>query len=405
MSKGLTGRLLQGARLAAYGAAYFFAAGAFMSYWPVWLRDRGVTDTEIGTLFMSRQLVSMVATLSVGWIAHRLGGPRGVMVTLGICAVVMIGAYDFSHTFLTIFIVTMIWGFMWSPPLPLYDGVLVTETRRHGLDYARVRMWSSVAFIAGTFVAGVAVERYGPPWVLYVGLASIVLLAPAALLLPANATRIPETGPHEHASFRVADLLRKPAFLLFLVAAGLCSASHSVLYSFGTLTWRAAGIDEVTISALWAESVAIEIVLMLFGGWLLARIGVCGLIGLGLGAGIVRWTGMAFTTELWALVLLQALHSCTFAAAHLGAMAFIQRALPVQGAAIGQSLYYALGTGATQALVFQFSGLLYSEYGQRAFLGMTVVSSIGMCAVLLLARVWKGGLLVGDSVSATGRAR
>ena len=69
------------------------------------------------------------------------------------------------------------------------------------------------------------------------------------------------------------------------------------------------------------------------------------------------------------LVLLQALHSCTFAACHLGAMAFLQRALPPHGAAIGQSLYYALGTGATQALVFQFSGLLYSEYGQHAFLG------------------------------------
>jgi hypothetical protein len=61
-----TGRLLQGMRLAAYGAAYFFAAGAFMSYWPVWLRDRGVTDTEIGTLFMSRQIITVIATLSVG---------------------------------------------------------------------------------------------------------------------------------------------------------------------------------------------------------------------------------------------------------------------------------------------------------------------------------------------------
>ncbi len=161
-----------------------------------------------------------------------------------------------------------------------------------------------------------------------------------------------------------------------------------MLYSFGTLTWRGAGIDDVTISALWAESVAIEIVLMLFGGWLLAQLGVCGLIGLGLAAGLVRWTGMAFTTELWALVLLQALHSCTFAACHLGAMAFLQRALPTHGAAIGQSLYYALGTGATQAVVYQFSGLLYSEYGQHAFLGMTVVSALGHVRLLLLARTW-----------------
>jgi len=52
-------RFASGFRLAGYGAAYFFAAGAFMSYWPVWLRDRGVTDSEIGTLFMSRQLVSV----------------------------------------------------------------------------------------------------------------------------------------------------------------------------------------------------------------------------------------------------------------------------------------------------------------------------------------------------------
>lgn len=397
MSDRPTSRLLQGMRLAAYGAAYFFAAGAFMSYWPVWLRDRGVSDTEIGTLFMSRQIVTVIATLSVGWIAHRLGGPRGVIVALGIGAIVMMGAYQFSYSFLVIFVVTMIWGFLWSPPMPLYDGVLVTETKKHGLDYARVRMWSSVAFIFGTFIAGIAVDRYGPPWVLYVGMASIVLLAPLALLLPAAAPRAATAAESGHAPFRVADLLRQPAFLLFLLACGLCQASHSVLYSFGTLTWRGAGIDDVTISALWAESVAIEIVLMLFGGWLLGRLGVCGLIALGLAAGLVRWTAMAFTTELWALVLLQALHSCTFAACHLGAMAFLQRALPAHGAAIGQSLYYALGTGATQAFVYQFSGLLYSEYGQRAFLGMTVVSAIGMCAVIVLARTWNGGLLVGHT--------
>ena len=393
MSDRLTGRLLQGARLAAYGAAYFFAAGAFMSYWPVWLRDRGISDTEIGTLFMSRQIVTVIATLSVGWVAHRLGGPRGVIVALGIASIAAMGAFQVSHSFLAIFVVTMLWGFLWSPPMPLYDGVLVTETKKHGLDYARVRMWSSVAFIFGTFLAGIAVDRYGPPWVLYVGLGSIVLLAPFALLLPPAAPRA--AAAHGHAPFRVSELLRQPPFLLFLLACGLCQASHSVLYSFGTLTWRGAGIDDVTISALWAESVAIEIVLMLFGGWLLKRLGVCGLIALGLGAGMVRWTAMAFTTELWALVLLQALHSCTFAACHLGAMAFLQRALPANGAAIGQSLYYALGTGATQALVYQFSGLLYSQYGQRAFLAMTLVSTIGMIAVFVLSRLWKGNLLVG----------
>ncbi|UYN96154.1 MAG: MFS transporter [Enhydrobacter sp.] len=386
-------RFLTALRLAGYGAAYFFAAGAFMSYWPVWLRDRGVSDAEIGTLFMSRQLVSIVATLSIGWIAHRFGGPRAVLPAIAAGAVVLMGAYEFSYGFLAIFVVTMIWGFVWSPPMPLYDGVLVTETKRHGFDYARIRLWSSVAFILGTVACGVAVDRYGPPWVMYVGLAGIVLLAPLALLLPHGAAATATTDGERHSSLRVGKLLRSP-FPLFLLATGCCSASHAVLYSFGTLTWRGAGIDDVTISLLWAESVAIEIVLMLFGGWLLKHLGPSGLIALGLGGAMVRWTGMAFTTDLVALVFLQALHSCTFAATHLGAMAFLQRAVPAHGIALGQSLYYALGTGATQAVVYQFAGLLYAQYGQLAFLGMTAVAAVGMAALIVLARRWDGGLLV-----------
>jgi PPP family 3-phenylpropionic acid transporter len=66
-------RFVSGFRLSAYGTAYFFASGAFMSYWPVWLRDRGITDSEIGTLFMSRQLVSVVSVLGIGFLAHRIG--------------------------------------------------------------------------------------------------------------------------------------------------------------------------------------------------------------------------------------------------------------------------------------------------------------------------------------------
>src|SRR5258707_14517851 len=73
-------RWLIGFRLSGYGAAYFFAAGAFMSYWPVWLRDRGMSDSQIGTLFMSRQLVSVLSTLAIGWVAHRLRNVgRGIL--------------------------------------------------------------------------------------------------------------------------------------------------------------------------------------------------------------------------------------------------------------------------------------------------------------------------------------
>ncbi len=389
---------IERARLAAFGTAYFFAAGAFMSYWPVWLRDRGITDAEIGTLFMTRQLVGVAAMLAMGFAAHKLGRLRGLLFGLSLAGAVMMGGYQLSYTFVALLLVGLIWGMVWSPIMALYDGVLVNEVRRRGLVYGRVRMWGSVAFIFGTFLTGVAVDRYGPPSVLFVGLAGVVLLVPFALLLPKAEPR--EPGAAKHAPFGLLDLLKSKPFLLFMIAAGFCQSSHAVLYSFGTLTWRAAGIDDVTISLLWGESVAVEILMMLVSGWLLQRIGVCGLIGLGLACGIVRWTGMAFTNDLPVLVVLQALHAGTFAACHLGAMAFIQRALPASGVALGQSIYYALGTGATQAVIYQFAGILYSRYGQQAFLGMTVISAVGLVCIVMLSRIWTGDMLVARPVSA-----
>ena len=391
-------RIVEGGRLAAYGTAYFFASGAFMSYWPVWLRDRGITDAEIGTLFMSRQLVSVVSVLSMGYLAHRLGGLRGMLLALAVGAIVMMGAYQLSHTFLALFLVGLIWGCIWSPTMALYDGVLVNEAKARGFVYGTLRVWGSIAFIAGTLICGVSVDHFGPPSVLFVGWTGIICLLPLALLLPGNERHDRKGGAR--APFGLLDLFRNKSFMLFMLSAGFCQSSHAVLYSFGTLTWRAAGIDDVTISSLWGESVAVEILMMMVSGWLMKRIGVTGLIGLGLACGLLRWTAMAFTTALPALILLQVLHAGTFAACHLGAMAFIQRALPSSGTALGQSIYYALGTGATQAVIFQFAGLLYARFGQHAFLGMTVISALGLIALLTLARRWDGGLLVSETVRA-----
>src|SRR6185369_10518073 len=116
-------------------------------------------------------------------------------------------------------------------------------------------------------------------------------------------------GAARHPPFGVFDLFRSRPFLLFMIGAGFCQSSHAVLYTFGTLTWRDAGLDDITISLLWGESVAVEIVLMMFSGWLMQRIGITGLIGLALACAAIRWTAMAFTTALPALVVLQMLHA------------------------------------------------------------------------------------------------
>ena len=380
------------ARLAYFFGAYFFAGGAALSYWAVWLRDRGVGDAEIGTIYMARQFVTVAATIAVGWIAQRLAGTRGLMMALLSGALAMAIAYEFSYGFWPNLIVTMIWGAMWNPLLSLGDGNAVAVTRERGIDYARVRVWGSVTFIGGALAAGVAVDRWGPPWVLYLLGIGVVLTIPAALWLPAPASR---SAPADRGKVRAGELLRKPTFVLFLVACGFCQASHAVLYSFGTLSWRAAGIDDVVISLLWGESVLVEIGLFMVGGALTARFGAVGMLALGAGGALVRWAAMPWLgTDVAALVVLQALHALTFGATHLAAMAFLRQAIPTHAMPLAQSLYYGLASGLVIAVVFQVSGTLYARFGGDAFFAMAALASVSLLATIALARHWKGEALI-----------
>ena len=148
--------------------------------------------------------------------------------------------YQFSYSFLAILLVSLVWGGVWAPTMALYDGVLVNETKARGFNYGSLRVWSSVAFILGTVICGVAVDRNGPSWVLYVAFAGIALLVPAR---PAAAGGRAAASRGAASTRRSASSTcsRSRPFLLFMIAAGFCQASHAVLYSFGTLTWRAAG--------------------------------------------------------------------------------------------------------------------------------------------------------------------
>ena len=47
-----------------------------------------------------------------------------------------------------------------------------------------------------------------------------------------------------------------PVFALFVAVVAFVQASHAVMYALGSLHWRALGLGETEIGALWAASVA-----------------------------------------------------------------------------------------------------------------------------------------------------
>jgi PPP family 3-phenylpropionic acid transporter len=251
-----------------------------------------------------------------------------------------------------------------------------------------VRLWGSLSFILATLAGGRALDLLPDSSIFWILLVSFFGVFAVCVLLPD--TRV------EAATIRLSAIWRlftHPTFVLLMLASALLQSSHLVVYIFGTLHWRHAGIGESMIGVLWAVGVIAEVLLFAIGARMTARLRPGGMFILAAAAGIVRWPMLAYTTTLPLLLVAQTLHGVTFGAAHLAAMAFIAEAIPSRLSATAQSLHGAVALSTTSAVIAPFLGGLYDAYGGGAFYAMTGLSLGGGIAALLLMRRWRGGLL------------
>ena len=169
-------------------------------------------------------------------------------------------------------------------------------------------------------------------------------------------------------------MLRLPLYRWIIVVAALILGSHAMHDSFAVIRWEAAGIGPSMVGVLWSISVAGEVVVFLFVGRpLLDRIGPAHAAMLAAAAGIVRWTVMAETTWMPALLAIQPLHGLTFALLHLTCMRLLAQCVPGHLEATALTVYGTVGIGAPTALLIIGSGQLYSRFGAKGFFVMAAL--------------------------------
>jgi PPP family 3-phenylpropionic acid transporter len=147
--------------------------------------------------------------------------------------------------------------------MPLAETYALKGLTARGMSYGPVRLWGSAAFIIGNFAAGYAADVIPARHLIWMIAAASLLTAMAAFTLAPLSTAPPVQSADKPAP---RHLLRQPAFIAVLAAASLIQASHAVFYGFSALAWRSAGLDGMTIAALWALGVVAEIVLFALHG-------------------------------------------------------------------------------------------------------------------------------------------
>jgi MFS transporter, PPP family, 3-phenylpropionic acid transporter len=361
--------------------AQFAAFGAMMPFLPAILAEGGLTPGQVGAVLAAGSLVRLVAAPLSGRLADRVPDMRRLLAVAALLAAASALGFGLAAGLALLLAVQILHSVAAAPIVPLCDALAVGAVRRGGFDYARVRSVGSITFMLGAILAGFAAEWWGPRVAAWMLAAGMLLTAWAALQLPATPPRVeapsgtPPSGKPHSASLWAP--LAEPTFRWVLPIAALIQGSHAVYYAFSTLHWQAAGLSTGFIGLLWALGVLAEILLFIFGGPVVERLGVRGLALLAAGAGVLRWSVTAVTNEPAILVVIQLLHGLTFGAMHLGAMRALM-AMPAGLSGRAQTLLASAVSASTGGLMWA-SGPFYGVVGGFAFLAMA-----GLCVGALL---------------------
>ena len=366
---------------------FFLFAGAHLPFWPLWLKDWGLSEAEIGAYSAAAIAMRVALGVVLPWIADRLNAPRRMLAILALLMAVLYAAHFWIETRPILFMATLAAAAVAAGMLPMADALSLRAADRNGFAYATARSVGSAAFLAANLVCGLAVARWGVDAALWWIILSFPPLIWLGLRHPGGAGA-PVGRPRLAEAWR---LLKSPVFLAAMIAGAATQGSHAVLYAYGSIHWASQGIGDAAIGALWALGVAVEVALMaIWGKALIDWLGAAGAILLAAGAGVFRWIVMTFDPGLIWLWPLQALHGLTFTAAHLGVMAFVQVAAPPQLAATAQGLTGALAGGIVMAGASFAAAWAYPAFGPDAYWIGAALALAGAAAAIALGRLWDG---------------
>jgi PPP family 3-phenylpropionic acid transporter len=218
--------------------------------------------------------------------------------------------------------------------------------------FGQSRAWGSAAFVVVTFIAGAAIERFGPsgmflvnaPLMLATGIGTWFLFRPA---VPNETRRTGSAGIGRAARAAlagiapssIASILARPRFGPLFLALLAIWISNAALLGFLSIRIVALGGDPTAVAATWSLAAIIEVPLMIGFPRLAGRIGAERLIVIGGFAYAARAFASSLAVEPWQIVLASALGGFGYAFVYVGAVTWIAGAVPRSAQATAQGIF------------------------------------------------------------------
>jgi PPP family 3-phenylpropionic acid transporter len=369
--------------------------GTFQPYLPVLLRERGLSQSQVGYviglahvgLLVTPVLLTLLADLH--WAARRL---------LAMCFIagagmllLLIGAEGFWPLLLSY----LAFALALAPMVPLQDGLnfaVMAERERSGagvIPFHRIRVWGTVGYILPGLMLFWPLRGDWPTvtamW-LAVGIAGLGLVNTFALPHPKK--DVEGLAERRKPTLSALRVMGRRRLLLFCLALAVSNISVAAYYGFYPqhLTERV-GLDDSWLSITTLIAVGLEIFLMLGFGRVRRWIGLRGIVVLGAAALALRLLLLGLTDDPIVAIATQVLHAPMVMLIHVAPPVFLNEHAEDHFRSSLQGLFAMVTMGvARMAGTFMAGHLADVSLSLMFYVG----SGLGAVAIVLLLLAFRG---------------
>jgi len=346
-------------RLSVFYFAYFAQVGAAAPYLSLYLVSLGFAAAQIGVLLSLGQLMRVAGPNFWGWIAdQRRERARIIALTLALGGACFAGLI-FVDSFWGIFALLLAVGFFTSASMPLTESLTLSHLRDATGDYASIRLWGSVGFVAAVTLVGYALDALPVANLLW-----MVLVTYAASWLCALYVPDAPSGAGRSDAEPVWTIVRRPEVAALLAACFLMTLAHGPLYTFFSIFLVEHDYSKAAVGWMWSVGVIAEIVAFLLMPAWLRRYSLSGILLACFAATVVRFLMIGWGVDS-ALILFaaQLLHGLSFGAYHVAAVTAIHRWFEGAHQVRGQAIYLSVSFGVGGVLGSMLSGIGWDRIG------------------------------------------
>jgi len=370
----------------------FFIYGAmaiFNTFFPLYLKEVGVSNLAVGMLLAGGPLISVIANPFWGYWSDRMQNIKRTMIIMLVCNLVVAQVVFNLKEYVFLYAAMLVFYFFQTPIFSQSNSLILNAIEGTNVKFGSIRQWGSLGWAIMSIGAGPVLEWLGIGYLWLPFSAGILITLAFTVTLPKGESG----GKFSNAGYR--NVFTNRYFLAFILLGILVSVPNSMNSTFIAIYISDMGghANLIGLSTFFA-AIFEAAIFLLFDRFMKKSntFMIACLLGVSL-LFCLRWVLMAMATSPIQLIFIQSLHCLTFGGYFYVGTQFTAKLVPKAYRASGQAAFALTWGGISGFFAGFLGGWLYEHMGAQAMYAAGSILALGGAAgfLVLLVKIRKLG--------------